>query len=280
MDLEEYKKIMQRKYDEYKVPDSVGKNIIQLAKKRKEEELKKKKKFRNNLLKVAASFAIVLGITSIVFLTLNHKKVNVEIADDFVEDEINDNDSLVVGTLFLEHDIEIMNYKKIVPVVVGVVRLDKVLNYSNYSKKQEKYYTDVITIMEIEMKDCIYCKNEVNNSLKIYKAGGIISVSNLKKSTNLLYKQKKYIDSIEDDEQYIEVISKNSLIQAEPIVGKTYLVCLKEDKDVYEGYYCYGKYGFVEYDEETGKVKNVETGEWEEIDKEILDIDNLRESSK
>lgn len=266
MDIEEYEKIMRKKYDEVEVPEKIGKNIIEIAKQRKEEANRKKILYRR-ITTLAACFILLIGITGIVYM---NKKNIIEDADN------KDNLNISYPVLYAYNSIEYPKYNIVKPAIIAVVRLEEILKYTNYSSKQDKYYKEPVTFISVESVKKII--GEVNSETKVYKFGGIVDVNNLKNIGAEFYDKNKRRVKLNSIEKNVEIVTNTSIIQAKPEIGKTYLVCLQYDSRIYDSYYCYGRYGFVEYDEATGKVKNVETGEWEDIDKEILDIESLKNS--
>ncbi|MBR1884104.1 MAG: hypothetical protein IJ809_04085 [Clostridia bacterium] len=279
--MDEFDKIMKKKYNEINVPDGIGKNIIEEARKRK---LKK----RNNVLKLVASLSIVLILTSVIYFTTTKKnstKLEQEssiIANDNINQKDNvGNENVVLPVasrvVNLSNDSELQLYSEFKPDVISIVELDNILEYTNYSKIQNVYLLEPVTKLKVSVIKLIM--GGVNNFSNIYIKGGIISEYDFEKSLNSVSKKETYGVKMSEEEKknsYVEVVTKNSLMQAKPEVGKTYLVCLRKDDYNFEGYLSFGTYGFVEYDMETGMVKNVETGEWEEIDKSILDLDSLK----
>ena len=268
--MDKFDKMMKEKYENIAIPEGIAVGV-------EKEALKRKSAFKMKVLGIAACFMVVLGISSVIYFNLNSKE-NIQIANNAESISNNeDNNNLPVANRMVDFSLwsEVQLYSNIKPNIVAIVRINDILGYTNYSSLQDRYIKEPVTKLDVTEVKTLY-GNEFNKA-NIFKIGGIILESDFEKSLTIEWEKNEYSALMSEEQKknsYVEVISANSIIQAEPEKNKTYLVCLKKDS-TYDGYICYGKYGFIEYDTKTGMVKNVETGKWEEIDKEILDIDGL-----
>ncbi|MCX8074815.1 MAG: hypothetical protein N2749_04425 [Clostridia bacterium] len=150
---------------------------------------------------------------------------------------------------------------------IVIAKISKILGYTNYIEKLGVYTGVPITI--IEATPIKVLKGNMSKNFKFIKSGGIISFSDYEKTLLPEQIQKQGLDKkskTEKENTYIECLPPFELKVPTVEADKTYLLCLRYS----ENFEMQTTSGFIrgicEYDEQTRKIKNINTGEWEEID--------------
>lgn len=110
-----------------------------------------------------------------------------------------------------------------------------------------------------------------DSSVEYYTIGGKISLSILEKNIDYDWNEWEKVNlglNIPEEEKpytyYEMLIEKAEVLEK----GKQYLVFLSKENDIYS--LADDVYGIMEYDPVTNKVKNIDTGEFEEFDWDLL----------
>lgn len=229
-------------------------------------------------IKYVACFTIIIGIFigSIIFFTnsfntnnqlANNNSTQVKQNNYASEPELpvasytlNLSSSSNISNKFI-HPMELDIIKKDSDCI-AIVKLNKILYYTNYSKKVNLYSTTVLTVSDITVQKLL--KGSLNTNSQIMSVGGIISISDFEKGCQPEQIKKHGFDkmSIEEKENtYIEI--KDSISSKLPILqqGKYYLVYLKYNNK-FEKYQVLDQFMY-EYNINDSTIKNLDTNEWE-----------------
>lgn len=144
---------------------------------------------------------------------------------------------------------------------VLAIKVNKILGYTNYSKRQDKYSIPV-TKFEAEVLKCF--KGNVDGIIEINTTGGIISLANWEKTLSNEQKEKQGYNKMTQEYKentYVEIVTSLNLDRAKLEIGKVYLVCLEDDFYLYDGLRTVGVYGMKEYDMSTNSIKE-NNGKW------------------
>ena len=145
---------------------------------------------------------------------------------------------------------------------VGVVKIEKILGYTNYIKGQDLYSRTPFIISKVSIEK-VY-KGTLSGELEIMSYGGVISVSDYEKSLlegQSLDAKYKNLTASEKENTYIRVINSTTMKTIEPEVGKYYLVFMNYSKNL-ESYQVLDDL-IYEYNIDEDKTKNTNTNEWE-----------------
>lgn len=230
------------------------------------------KKKNSNLYKVAS---IVLLIMTIATIIVGIYQPNKEIA---INDEKNKNiiieNQLLAADTIPDHQInlgltDVASYasqstKGIKVNYILAIRVNKILGYTNYIEKLNKYSLPV-TKFEAEVLKCF--KGEIEGNIDVYTLGGIISLADWEKTLREEQKEKmgyKKMTQEYKENTYVEIVNSITMEMDKPKEGKVYLVCLTEDSSAYDGLHTAGIYGMKEYNINTNSI--MENGKWTNIE--------------
>lgn len=129
------------------------------------------------------------------------------------------------------------------------------------------------TIGSLRVDKILKCSTDINNNVLYEKRGGIKSFKELETMPQFDWNK---IDQIIANENIPEEQKSNTFYEQKPGKGtefedgKQYLVFLKynEETKLYEIFDFV--FGIMEYDPQTNKVKNIDTGEFEEFDWDLI----------
>lgn len=144
---------------------------------------------------------------------------------------------------------------------VLAIKVNKILGYTNYSERQDKYSIPV-TKFEAEVLKCF--KGNIDGNIEINTTGGIISLADWEKTLNDEQKEKQGYNKMTQEYKentYVEIVTSLNLDRAKLQIGKVYLVCLEDDFYLYDGLRTVGVYGMKEYDMSTNSIKE-NNGKW------------------
>lgn len=145
---------------------------------------------------------------------------------------------------------------------VGVVKVEKILGYTNYIKGQNLYSRTPFIISKVSVEK-VY-KGTLNGEIEIISYGGVISISDYEKALQKeqsLDSKYKNLSPEEKENTYIRIINSTTMKTIEPEVGKYYLVFMNYSKNL-ESYQVLDDL-IYEYDINKDKTKNTNTNEWE-----------------
>lgn len=231
----------------------------------------------NNLYKVASIvLLIILATITIKIYNPGQKLIadNNDIPKDIISDgeqkleEIIPEHQIVIG---LKGDASHIGYATsyftngIDVKYVLSIKVNKILGYTNYSKRQDKYSIPV-TKFEAEVLKCF--KGNIDGNIEINTTGGIISLADWEKTLNDEQKEKQGYNKMTQEYKentYVEIVTSLNLDRAKLEVGKVYLVCLADDSYFYEGLRTVGVHGMKEYDMSTNSIKGND-GKWTGIE--------------
>lgn len=161
---------------------------------------------------------------------------------------------------------------KMEPELIVAVKIDKLVQTTNYINKTDEYSSVPISIFSSTPIKVF--KGSKLSSLTFYNWGGVISLAEYEKSLLPVQIEKRGLKSKTQEEKesiYIEFVSSLTLGVPKIEVGKTYLLLLKYDKEYFDMYNTIIK-GVYEYDETNDKIKDILAGEWIDIDlNQLLD---------
>lgn len=234
-------------------------------------EVKKIKK-NNNVYKAASIVLLIILATITVKIYNPGQKLvadNNNIPENIISDGEQKLDELVPNQQIVIGSKDIIPYASYYTSGIDVkyvlaIRVNKILGYTNYSEKQEKYSIPV-TKFEAEVLKCL--KGNVAGNIEIYTTGGIISLADWEKTLNDEQKEKQGYNKMTQEYKentYVEIVTSLNLDRAKLEVGKVYLVCL-EDSYFYDGLYTAGAYGMKEYDMNINSIKE-NNGKWTHIE--------------
>lgn len=233
-------------------------------------------KKNNNLYKVASIILLVLVATIIVkiynpgqkLIADNNVNENIIPDEEQTLEEIIPEQQIVIGS---KGDTSYIGYATsyftngIDVEYVLAIRVNKILGYTNYSERQDKYSLPV-TKFEAEVLKCF--KGEVQGNIEINTLGGIISLADWENTLNETQKEKQGYNEMTQEYKentYVEIVTSINLDRAKPEIGKVYLVCLEDDFYMYDGLRTVGVYGMKEYDINTNSIKE-SNGKWTDIE--------------
>ena len=148
---------------------------------------------------------------------------------------------------------------------VGVVKVEKIMGYTNYINKTDTYFPSPFIISKVNVEKVF--KGELNGELEIMSYGGVISVSDYLESLQPGQSIDSKYQNLTDEEKentFIKVINSFTLSTIEPEVGKYYLVFMNYNDDL-EHYQVLDDL-IYEYDIQNDKTKNTNTNEWEDYE--------------
>ena len=185
--------------------------------------------------------------------------------NDNIELSNNDVSKNITETIQFGNGMDSLAYK-IDPELIAVVRIDKLVQTTNYISKTDEYSGVPISIFN-STPIKIFRGNEFP-SLTFYNWGGIISLAEYEKSLSPAQIEKRGLNlrlQEEKENSYIEFVSSINFQVPKIQVGKTYLLLLRYDKEYFDMYNATLQ-GIYEYDEKTNKIKDIPSGEWIDID--------------
>ncbi|MGN1013047.1 MAG: hypothetical protein ACI4ON_04385 [Clostridia bacterium] len=240
-ELDEIDKILIKKIEEVKVPDSIfnTKKIYE----RYENEQKRKK----NIAKVASIVIIILMVGLALGIHIN-SNMNTEKIDNIGANNVENDGST---KLEISGNLNI-RLKKII--------LDKP-NFDYFYTTQVKEILSYEIIDGIPytrlkayvLKDYLY---DEEGDVEMIVPGGIFTVKELKDNIEPEYLENIGIENYNDEDK-VSVTCYNSIYIPMAEVGKTYLTSLNEQDG--ELFVCANlKYGFKEYDVETNTIKDID----------------------
>lgn len=182
------------------------------------------------------------------------------------KNDINTNkDNVIHQNLVAEHDIKLPVATETIKIgtdissiafldvdYVAIIKVNKILGYTNYSSIQNKYMWP-ITKLEVTVEKSL--KGDLKGIVQINRDGGIISIANFEKILNEERIEKYGYNKLSKEEKentYVNVIMGTNYGKAEQ--DKTYLVFLREDKETYGGLRIAAGY-IEEYDEKTQSTR-------------------------
>ena len=148
---------------------------------------------------------------------------------------------------------------------VGVVKVNKIIEYTNYIKRLDKYNQTPFIKSNVSIQKIF--KGEIIDNFDMFSYGGVISVSDYEKSlTDGKTLQEKYSNMSEEEKEntFVSIYDTFTLNTIEPIVGKDYLVFIKFSNNL-EGYQVLDTL-IYEYDLENDMVKNPTNNTWEKYE--------------
>lgn len=228
------------------------------------------------------SIIIVTLITSIVFLmnpsNIKNKLANNENNKNNTTNELNQNNyasevKLPVAsyTLNLNGSDNISN-KFISPMgldiihkdsdCIAVVKLNKILYYTNYSEKVNLYSTVPLTVSNVSVEKIF--KGSLEANLEIMSVGGVLSISDYEKSCQAEQIKKHGFDKMTQEEKettYIEIANLITIKMPKLEESKYYLVYLKYNNN-FEKYQVLDHF-IYEYNIIDDTIRNIDTGKFE-----------------
>lgn len=144
---------------------------------------------------------------------------------------------------------------------IAVVKLNKVLYYTNYASKVNLYSQIALTVSNVSIVKNF--KGNLSDNLEIMSVGGILSISNFEKACFPEQIQKHGFDKMSQEEKentYIETINLTTISLPKLDEEKYYLVYLKYS-DNFEKYQVLDQF-LYEYDINNDTIKNIDTSEW------------------
>ncbi len=145
---------------------------------------------------------------------------------------------------------------------VGVVKIEKIIGYTNYIKKTDSYFPAPFIISKVTIEKVF--KGDLNGEAEIMSYGGVISVSDYIKSRQPGQSiDAKYQNLTEEEKEntYVKIYNSFTESTIEPEEGKYYLVFMNYNNDL-ESYQVLDEL-IYEYDINNDKTKNTNTNEWE-----------------
>jgi len=174
----------------------------------------------------------------------------------------------VNGGIFKKQLDFLVNTSEIIAIIDDFNKVDVISKMKN-----EKVFIN--TNATIKIKSLLKGAELVNNNqIRYTYIGGKILFSELQTDTSYNWDEWEKLNigyniPVEEKEKtYYEMIIDNAEVLEK---GKEYLVFLKKDNNNNEEYILTDNlYGIMEYDPVTNKVKNIDTGEFEEFDWDLL----------
>ena len=232
-------KIIKKKYLEVEVP------------KMELDKLQVRKNYRGY--KVAI-FILLLVISVVgIRITTSKNNDNTNKDNDLPQNIVAENDiKLPVATETIKVGSDMSSIAFLDVDYVAIVKVNKILGYTNYSSIQDEYSWP-ITKLEVIVEKSL--KGNLKGTIQINRDGGIISIANWEKTLSEERIEKYGYNSLSKEEKentYINVIMGPNYSEAEQ--EKKYLVLLREDKERYGGLMVSAGY-MEEYDEKTDSTK-------------------------
>ena len=232
----------------------------------------KNMKKNNNLYKVASIVLLVVLVTITVKVYNPGQKLvadNNDIPENIISDGEQTLEEIVPDHRIVIDSKDTMPYASYATSGIKVkyvlaIRVNKILGYTNYSEKQDKYSLPV-TKIEAEVLKCF--KGEVKGNIELYTLGGIVSLANWEKTLREEQKEKMGYNKMTQEYKentYVEIVNTMIMDGDKPEVGKVYLVCLNLDSKMYDGLITAGIYSMKEYNMSTNSI--MENGKWTNID--------------
>ena len=236
-------------------------------------------KEKHTIFKYVVSLAAIVTIIAIVYL-FNIKDTNVDNNDNNIT--IIGNENVVEAELPVATDVintfgetyqPIQSYISPVGLTmveqdatfVGVVKINKIIGYTNFIKKLNKYNPTPFIISNVSVEK-VY-KGDLNGNVEIMSYGGVITVSDYEKSLiegKMLEEKYSNMTKEEKESTYVTIYDTFTLNTIEPNIGKYYLVFMKYSDNL-ESYQVLDTL-IYEYDIYEDKVKNPITNEWEKYE--------------
>lgn len=133
---------------------------------------------------------------------------------------------------------------------------------------------EIQTIMNLKISRILKNSNIIESEfLEVWRKGGMISFAELEKNPKFDLKKldksivEENIPKEQEASTYYRQISTRGVELEE---GKSYLVFLNYDKETKTYKIFDNTFGIMEYDPQTNKVKNIDTGEFEEFDWDLI----------
>lgn len=240
-DMNEIDKILEKKYKEIKVPDSMF-DTKKLFKRIAEE-----KRRRTRRLRIASIFIIILitgvSILGIKLLTDNQSEVNEEIKITGKEEKpIEEEEKVISGEVIFDNSSNIYDNAPI--NYISVIEVKEILGYE---------IIDGVPSTRVKVNVERNYLNDLEGEKEMIIPGGKFIVKEIK---SLLGIEDDVISKYKDN-QYVNVTCENDVYIAEVEPDKQYLTTTYEKDGVL--YICSGlKYGFKEYDEKTNTIKDAD----------------------
>lgn len=148
---------------------------------------------------------------------------------------------------------------------VVVVKIEKIVGYTNYIKKTDEYLSTPFIISKAKVEKVF--KGDLSGEIEMMSYGGVISVSDYIKSRlpgqSIDAKYQNLTDE-EKENTFVKICDSMTMATIEPDVGKYYLVFMNYNENL-ESYQVLDDL-IYEYDIDNDMTKNTETNEWEEYE--------------
>ncbi len=144
---------------------------------------------------------------------------------------------------------------------IAVVKLNKILYYTNYSEKVNQYTQVPLTASDVTIEKVF--KGNLADSFEMLSIGGIISIKDYEKACQPEQIKKHGFDKMDEKEKettYIEIKSTMTIGLPKLENDKYYLVYLKYNNN-FDKYQVIDKF-IYEYDINNDTIKNTDTNEW------------------
>ncbi|MDO4283652.1 MAG: hypothetical protein Q4D02_08470 [Clostridia bacterium] len=270
MEHKDIDKIIRNSYENVKIPDNLFENAYSNL---------EYKKPHTWYFKYAAVFVLIIGITITLIIILNkqNKNENIQTPNVAVEKPIqNEEKKLPVASSIINliGDEYVQNRNLFISPVglnlveeetqnIVVVKLEKILYYTNYIEKRNVYTITPFTASKVSVVKSY--KGNLTGELEIMSYGGVITLSDYEKACEPEQIKKQGLDKKtqeEKDTTYIEVLNSLTAPLPKLVEGKYYLVFMNYN-DNFEKYQVLDTL-LYEYDIETDKIRNTDTNEWED----------------
>lgn len=214
---------------------------------------------------------VVLTLIFIKMATLKNSDNDSNITNNNVAENVEKSaENLPIANEKLNISTDIASISSFKPEIIAVVKVNKIISYTNYSEKYNQYS---LPITKAEIENVKLLKGNNFDKLIMNKLGGIVSILDYEKSMSERQKENSIYRNMTEEEKkntYIEITTSLSLSMADIMEGKLYLVALRKD----DYYGDYNTYVFYEYDIDSGKIINKNTKEKEDIPKFLSDYIN------
>lgn len=227
----------------------------------------------HNPLTTLCSVAACLLLVCMFGVGINFLKTEEKLPNDYVEVEPN-NDGTVVYSIcmWIDNNFEkatkyMLNYASDIVVISNFN-----ITYTDYEVKNGNFILK--SNGDLEVNKILRAEKEIGKStIKFSKYCGMVSLAELEKDKNYDWKTWE-LDNIghlvPEEEKSITYFKQYPSKGEEIREDKQYLVFLEydEENDIYNiiDY----AYGILEYDPTTNKVKNIDTGEFEDFDWDLI----------
>ncbi|MBQ8043136.1 MAG: hypothetical protein IJ272_03170 [Clostridia bacterium] len=225
------------------------------------DNLNKRKNY--TVYKVAIVLLVAIMVT-IGIRIINENKYEQDVNNELTQDVVAENNVELpeaIGTIQVRPKADWSSFASMDVDYVVILKVNKILGYTNYSKLQEEY-TLPITKLQITVKESL--KGKISGTMEINKPGGVVSMADWEKTLTEEQKEKQgYNDMTQEEKEktFMYVFSSVELDIAKPEEGKTYVALLREDNVVYDELSIIAF--MAEYDEDTNKIKV--NSKWENI---------------